>query len=60
MIGMFFSIAAFGDCSFMELKERLFFPPDMFEEQLKDNTDLPIEVTQTQFVGFLTWKKLDG
>mmetsp|Transcript_4112 Transcript_4112/g.4663 ORF Transcript_4112/g.4663 Transcript_4112/m.4663 type:complete len:465 (-) Transcript_4112:274-1668(-) len=60
MIGMFFSIAAFGDCSFMELNERLFFPPDMFEENFKDNSDLPIEVTQTQFVGFLTWKKLDG
>ena len=44
----------------LELNERLFFPPNMFEEQLKDNTDLPIEVTQTQFVGFLTWKKLDG
>jgi len=60
MIGMFFSIAAFGDCSFMELNERLFFPPDMFEEGIEDESNLPIEVTQTQFVGFLTWKKLDG
>lgn len=53
MIGMFFSVAALGDCSFVELDERLFFPADM-------DDNLPIKVTQTQFVGFLTWKKLDG
>ena len=53
MIGMFFSVAALGDCSFMELDERLFFPVDM-------DDGLPIKVTQTQFVGFITWKQLDG
>ena len=53
MIGLFFSVAALGDCSFMELNERLFFPTDMEDK-------LPITVSQTQFVGILTWKKLDG
>jgi hypothetical protein len=53
LIGMLFSIAAMGDCSFMELEERLFFPPDLDE-------NLPLKVTQTQYVGFLTWKMLDG
>lgn len=53
LIGMLFSIATLGDCSFMELDERLFFPGDMDE-------DLPLKVTQTQYVGFLTWKMLDG
>ena len=46
MIGMFFSVAALGDCSFVELDERLFFPADM-------DDNLPIKVTQTQFVGHL-------
>eukprot|EP00537_Pseudo-nitzschia_pungens_P012608 CAMPEP_0172388126 /NCGR_PEP_ID=MMETSP1061-20121228/5284_1 /TAXON_ID=37318 /ORGANISM="Pseudo-nitzschia pungens, Strain cf. pungens" /LENGTH=315 /DNA_ID=CAMNT_0013117941 /DNA_START=36 /DNA_END=980 /DNA_ORIENTATION=+ len=53
MCGMFFSVATLADCSFAELGKRMFFPEDMDE-------DLPLEVTQTQYVGFLTWKKLDG
>jgi len=53
LIGMLFSVAAMGDCSFVELDERLFFPPDLDE-------NLPLKVTQTQYVGFLTWKMLDG
>jgi len=53
LIGMLFSVATLGDCSFMELDERLFFPADMDEQ-------LPLRVTQTQYVGFLTWQKLDG
>jgi len=53
MCGMIFSIATLVDCSFVELDARLFFPADMDE-------NLPLEVTQTQYVGFLTWKKLDG
>jgi len=53
LIGMLFSIAALGDCSFMELDERLFFPADLDE-------NLPLKVTQTQYVGFLTWQMLDG
>lgn len=53
LIGMLFSIATLGDCSFMELDERLFFPADMDE-------NLPLKVTQAQYVGFLTWQKLDG
>ena len=57
MIGMFFSIAALGDCSFMELNERLFLPDDIDGE---GGINLPIDVTQTQYIGFLTWKKLDG
>jgi len=52
-IGMLFSVATLGDCSFMELENRLFFPLDMDE-------NLPLKVTQTQSVGFLTWKMLDG
>lgn len=51
--GLLFSIATLADCSFIELDERLFFPEDM-------DKDLPLKVTQTQFVGFLTWKQLDG
>ena len=57
MIGMLFSIAALGDCSFMELNERLFLPDDIDGE---GGINLPIDVTQTQYIGFLTWKKLDG
>lgn len=53
MIGMLFSVATLGDCSFVELDERLFFPADMDE-------NLPLKVTQTQYVGFLTWQMLDG
>ena len=53
LIGLLFSIAALGDCSFMELEERLFLPSD-FDE------DLPLKVTQTQYVGFLTFQMLDG
>ena len=53
LVGMLFSIAAMGDCSFMELDERLFFPPDLDE-------NLPLKVTQTKYVGFLTWQALDG
>jgi len=53
LIGMIFSIATLGDCSFMELDERLFFPADMDE-------NLPLKVTQAQYIGFLTWQKLDG
>jgi hypothetical protein len=61
MIGMFFSIAALGDCSFMELNERLFLPDDIDGDRgSKGGSNLPIEVTQTQYIGFLTWKKLDG
>lgn len=53
LIGMLFSVATLGDCSFMELENRLFFPLDLDE-------NLPLKVTQTQYVGFLTWKMLDG
>jgi len=53
LIGMLFSVATLGDCSFMELNERLFFPGDMDE-------NLPLKATQTQYVGFLTWQMLDG
>lgn len=53
LAGMLFSFAAMGDCSFMKLEERLFFPPDLDE-------NLPLKVTQTQYVGFLTWMMLDG
>lgn len=53
LVGFIFSFAALGDCSFVELDDRLFFPSDMDE-------DLPLKVTQTQYVGFLTWKGLDG
>jgi len=65
MIGMLFSVAALGDCSFLELDNRLFFPSDMDDNDDTSGTKkggnyLPIEVTQTQFVGFLTWKNLDG
>ena len=56
VIGLLFSIAALGDCSFMELDERLFFGSDLD----KDFDDFPLKVTQTQYVGFLTWKMLDG
>lgn len=54
MMGLLFSIAALGDCSFVELDDRLFFPPDF------GGGDLPVEVTQTRFVGLLTYQKLDG
>jgi len=53
LIGMLFSIATMGDCSFVELDERLFFPSDF-------DVNLPLKVTQTQYVGFLTWQMLDG
>jgi len=53
LAGMLFSIAALGDCSFMELENRLFFPEDL-------DANLPLKVTQTQYVGFLTWQMLDG
>jgi len=53
LVGMLFSFAAMGDCSFVQLEERLFFPPDLDE-------NLPLKVTQTQYVGFLTWMMLDG
>jgi len=53
LAGMLFSIAALGDCSFMELENRLFFPEDL-------DVNLPLKVTQTQYVGFLTWQMLDG
>mmetsp|Transcript_22775 Transcript_22775/g.53975 ORF Transcript_22775/g.53975 Transcript_22775/m.53975 type:complete len:304 (+) Transcript_22775:309-1220(+) len=51
LVGFFFSFAALGDCSFVELQERLFLP---------DGPDLPIEVTQTQYIGLLTWQRLDS
>jgi hypothetical protein len=51
LCGFFFSLAALGDCSFVELDERLFLP---------EGPNLPIEVTQSQYIGFLTWQRLDG
>lgn len=54
LIGLLFSIATLGDCSFVELDERLFLPSDLDEE------DLPLKVTQTGYVGLLTWQMLDG
>ena len=54
LIGLLFSIATLGDCSFFELDERLFLPSDLDEE------DLPLKVTQTGYVGLLTWQMLDG
>jgi hypothetical protein len=53
MIGLLFSMSALGDCSFVALDNRLFLPEDL-------DIDLPIEVTQTQYIGFLTWQRLDG
>lgn len=53
LVGLFFSLSALGDCSFVSLQERLFLPDDL-------DINLPIEVTQTQYIGFLTWQKLDG
>ena len=53
LTGMLFSIATMGDCSFVELDERLFLLSDLDE-------NLPLKVTQTQYVGFLTWQMLDG
>eukprot|EP00536_Pseudo-nitzschia_multiseries_P003685 jgi/Psemu1/284590/fgenesh1_pg.58_\ len=53
MCGMIFSVATLADCSFAELDKRMFFPEDMDE-------NLPLKVTQTQYVGFLTWKGLNG
>lgn len=53
VVGLFFSLAALGDCSFVSLEERLFLPQDL-------DIDLPIIVTQTQYIGFLTWQRLDG
>jgi hypothetical protein len=53
MMGLLFSLAALGDCSFVELGQRLFLPEDL-------DVNLPIEVTQSQYIGFLTWQKLDG
>jgi hypothetical protein len=53
LIGVMFSLSALGDCSFVSLVDRLFLPDDLDE-------NLPIEVTQTQYIGFLTWQQLDG
>lgn len=53
LIGMLFSIATMGDCSFFQLDDRLFLPEDL-------DIRLPLKVTQTQYVGFLTWQMLDG
>ncbi|KAG7351940.1 hypothetical protein IV203_007988 [Nitzschia inconspicua] len=53
LIGLLFSLSALGDCSFVALDERLFLPDNL-------DVDLPIEVTQTQYIGFLTWQRLDG
>jgi hypothetical protein len=50
-MALLFSLAALGDCSFVELDERIFLPPEL---------DLPTEISQTRFVGLLTWQKLDG
>lgn len=54
LIGMLFSIFTMGDCSFFKLDDRLFFPEDL------DPRELPLKVSQTQYVGFLTWQQLDG
>lgn len=51
--GMMFSIGSLFDCSFVELGQRFFLPEDMDE-------NLPLKVTQTQYIGFLNWKMLDG
>jgi hypothetical protein len=53
LIGLLFSMSALGDCSFVSLADRLFLPNDL-------DVNLPIEVTQTQYIGFLTWQQLDG
>lgn len=52
-LGFLFSIATMGDCSFFQLDDRLFLPEDL-------DIRLPLKVTQTQYVGFLTWQMLDG
>jgi hypothetical protein len=51
LCGFLFSLSALGDCSFVELDQRLF---------LSEAPDLPVEVTQTQYIGLLTWQRLDG
>jgi hypothetical protein len=53
MMGTLFSLAALGDCNFVEIDERIFLPSNL-------DVDLPIEVTQSKYIGFLTWQKLDG
>jgi len=53
LMGLLFSLAALGDCSFVKVGERIFSPTDLDES-------LPVDVTQSQYVGFLTWQKLDG
>ena len=54
LLGMLFSFFTMGDCSFFKLDDRLFFPEDL------DPRELPLKVSQTQYVGFLTWQQLDG